>query len=416
MEDHVERADFAQRVRDVLAHLYDEPYLEKSTVRTLLASSDAPTPVEDLQRAFIEAIQQLKPSRGSPQYVPRWRRYRLLCLRYLEGADPAAIAEELSVGERQVRRDHQDGVDALVTILWAQHSRLRWAGGTLSGDRSPGLSDEASLEAEIRRMVARPPQTALPIGEAIESARATVARLFETRQVSLKLSVPEHIAPVVVDRVVLRQILLNLLAGAIERDTTRHVELSACQDGPEVQLRIRLDHRAQEDGLTVPAGSPGQADPLTASRRLVELHGGVFQHHAEDSREEIAFTLPAVALTTILVIDDNPDFVRLFQRYLVNSAYRIIQAGIADEAVRLARTAQPDLITLDVMMPSQDGWETLQILKSDPATRRIPVLVCSVLHEPSLAHSLGADEFLAKPVTRQGLLTALERCARLVPR
>jgi CheY-like chemotaxis protein len=414
----MERVEFARHVRDVLVHLYDQPYLERSPVRTLLASGDAPSTVEELQRTFVEAIRQLKPSRGSPQYLPRWRRYRHLCLRYLEGTDPAAIAEELSVGERQVRRDHQDAVDALISILWAQYSRLRWAGGTQDGGESPGLSDEATLEAEIQRMVATPPHGALPVSEAIESARATVARLLEKRQVILQISVPEDIAPVVVDRVVLRQILLNLLADAIDRETTRRVELIAHQNGPRVHLRLRIERRSSGSKLVEPSPAwQGQLDPLAASHRLVELHGGVFQHHADESGdEEIAFTLPAVSLMTILVIDDNPDFVRLFQRYLANSSYRIVQAGIADEAVRLARIARPDLITLDVMMPSQDGWETLQILKSDPETRQIPVLVCSVLHEPSLALSLGADEFLAKPVTRQGLLTAVERCARLASR
>ena len=80
----MERAEFARLVREVLAHLYDQPYLEKSPVRTLLASGDAPITVEELQRTLVEAIRQLQPSRGSPQYLPRWRRYRLLGLRYVE--------------------------------------------------------------------------------------------------------------------------------------------------------------------------------------------------------------------------------------------------------------------------------------------------------------------------------------------
>jgi len=64
------------------------------------------------------------------------------------------------------------------------------------------------------------------------------------------------------------------------------------------------------------------------------------------------------------------------------------------------------------MMPQQDGWEVLQLLRNRRRTRDIPVLVCSVIDDPELAFSLGAAEFLAKPVKREELLEALERCRR----
>ena len=71
--------------------------------------------------------------------------------------------------------------------------------------------------------------------------------------------------------------------------------------------------------------------------------------------------------------------------------------------------ARPDLITLDVMMPSMDGWQVLRDLAQNPATQHIPVIVCSVLKEPELAFSLGARAYLKKPVDRLELLATLAR-------
>ncbi len=69
----------------------------------------------------------------------------------------------------------------------------------------------------------------------------------------------------------------------------------------------------------------------------------------------------------------------------------------------------PDLIILDVMMPTMDGWQVLRSLKQNPGTEKIPIIVCSVLKEPELAISLGARAYLKKPVDRLELLATLER-------
>ena len=65
-----------------------------------------------------------------------------------------------------------------------------------------------------------------------------------------------------------------------------------------------------------------------------------------------------------------------------------------------------------VLMPTQDGWDVLRELASHPETREIPVILCSVLPERSLALSLGVAAFLNKPVTQAALLDALEQCLR----
>jgi CheY-like chemotaxis protein len=70
---------------------------------------------------------------------------------------------------------------------------------------------------------------------------------------------------------------------------------------------------------------------------------------------------------------------------------------------------KPNAIILDVMMPEQDGWETLILFKAHPLTAAIPVIVVTILTDRELALSLGAADFLHKPVSREQLLAALEQ-------
>jgi len=119
---------------------------------------------------------------------------------------------------------------------------------------------------------------------------------------------------------------------------------------------------------------------------------------------------------TILLVDDNPDTLRLFRRYLSGGGYRPIEARDGRQALELARQVQPRAIVLDIMLPSQDGWEILQALRHDLKTEHIPVVICSVLHQEELAQALSATAYLTKPVSRDALLATLRRVmARLPP-
>jgi CheY-like chemotaxis protein len=74
----------------------------------------------------------------------------------------------------------------------------------------------------------------------------------------------------------------------------------------------------------------------------------------------------------------------------------------------MAEEQAPQVIVLDVMMPERDGWTVLGQLREHPKTHDIPVIVCSILSQEQLALTLGAAQFLRKPVTRQALLSALD--------
>jgi Amt family ammonium transporter len=75
----------------------------------------------------------------------------------------------------------------------------------------------------------------------------------------------------------------------------------------------------------------------------------------------------------------------------------------------LAEACQPRAILLDIMMPGLDGWELLERLREHPRTGGVPVIVCSIVPQESLARLLGAADYIRKPVTRRALLAALDR-------
>ena len=111
---------------------------------------------------------------------------------------------------------------------------------------------------------------------------------------------------------------------------------------------------------------------------------------------------------TVLMIDDNADALQLLQRYLSNSRYHFVGTQDPQRGLAMAEEQAPQIIVLDVMMPERDGWTVLGQLREHPKTHDIPVIVCSILSQEQLALTLGAAQFLRKPVTRQALLSALD--------
>jgi signal transduction histidine kinase/CheY-like chemotaxis protein len=112
---------------------------------------------------------------------------------------------------------------------------------------------------------------------------------------------------------------------------------------------------------------------------------------------------------TVLVVDDDPVCLDLLSMTLGREGYRVIHARSGEEALLQARAHRPQAITLDVLMPKMDGWSTLVALKADPVLRDIPVIMLTVLKDRGLAFSLGASDFMTKPVDRVALTSILRQ-------
>jgi CheY-like chemotaxis protein len=110
----------------------------------------------------------------------------------------------------------------------------------------------------------------------------------------------------------------------------------------------------------------------------------------------------------ILAVDDDLQVISLYERYLQPQGYQIVPLTDASQAVKKAKQFKPYAITLDIMMPGYDGWSVLNDLKNDSETRDIPVVICSILEEKERGFSLGAADYLLKPILEDDLVSALD--------
>ena len=111
----------------------------------------------------------------------------------------------------------------------------------------------------------------------------------------------------------------------------------------------------------------------------------------------------------VLVIDDDEDSRVLMEDYLGDFGCEVLLAPSGEVGMEIARTHQPDLVTLDLQMPDLDGWEVLRRLKADPEVRHIPVVIASIAANEGRERLFGAVDLLTKPIERADLLRVMWR-------
>ena len=115
---------------------------------------------------------------------------------------------------------------------------------------------------------------------------------------------------------------------------------------------------------------------------------------------------------TILVVDDSPMIVDVFVTMLERGGYRPITAFRGEECLEVLDATPPDLILLDIMMEPMDGWETLEKIKTNPATQDLPILMLTAKPlTPEEANEYGTyiEDYILKPTTHHQLYDAIER-------
>jgi CheY-like chemotaxis protein len=118
----------------------------------------------------------------------------------------------------------------------------------------------------------------------------------------------------------------------------------------------------------------------------------------------------------ILIADDNPQNVELLEVYLGQEDYEVATAVDGRDTLEKIARFRPDLILLDIMMPKLSGFEVCEIVKDDPATRDIMILVVTALNEPGdveRAVNVGCDDFISKPINKLELLKRVENLLKI---
>lgn len=422
---------FTDHVISALARLYDEPYLQTHPLARYIAP-ERPGELRGraVQRALLDAIQALRPEGGHDGADHAWRIYRYLFLRYAQALPPLDVARQLAISERQARRTNQQAVAALASIIQDRyplefptippgHPYSPDLDADPSAKSTPSSSEslrsispasgESIVDREARHL-ARGDKRSTDLAEVVDGLRPILEGLADHQSMPWAIELPVGLPSLAVDRVIVRQVILGLWMFGLEWGAAP-LALVAEETRGEIALRLQTSG-ARTDAAN---GDPQSDSRLAIVLQLVEhLHGRL---EVALRRTEIRVTayLPAARPPLILIGDDNPAVIDVFRRYLETVGYTVLVAPTGNEVIRLAREHHPAAITLDVMMPEQDGWETLQELKNHPITQDIPVIVCSVLREADLAHFLGAAALVPKPVTQPMLLDALSRCGLSPP-
>ena len=139
-------------------------------------------------------------------------------------------------------------------------------------------------------------------------------------------------------------------------------------------------------------------------------HNNADLSHTSGERSERPYTLPAPTPQTILIVDDAEDVLRVVRMILERSAYEVILARSAREALAIARECQPELIIMDIMMPEMDGVEALGQLRASPLTSRIPVILLTAKTEDQdviAGFKAGADYYITKPFTAKQIVNSV---------
>jgi CheY-like chemotaxis protein len=278
----------------------------------------------------------------------------------------------------------------------------------------------------------------------LDEAVATVMPLIDKNENKLENDITDNLGNVRVDLTKLRQALFNLLSNAAKFTEGGTITLAAAKgmrgDAEWLTVSVsdtgigiaqdKLDAVFEEfsqadDSTTRDYGGTGLGLPI--SRRFCRMMGGDITVSSELG-EGTTFTieLPSqvdaleaatgVAAPTepkaekvspggrpILVVDDDPNSCELLKRTLEADGFSVATAASGEEGLELARELRPSLITLDVLMPSMDGWSVLQEVKADPELESIPVLMISIVGDKDMGYTLGAVESLTKPVDRDRL-------------
>ncbi|MEP6715599.1 MAG: response regulator [Terriglobia bacterium] len=342
-----------------------------------------------------------------------------------------------------LQEEAQDlGVDALLPDLGKIHSAGKHLLGLINSVLDLSKIEAGKMELFLETFSPR---------ALIEEVIAVTKPLAEKNANVLEVRIAPEPDIIRADRGKMRQCLFNLLsnAGKFTSNGVVTLESARTEDG-RLQLRVSdtgiglteeqlagIFAPFQQADSSIKQRFGGTGLGLALTRRFCELMGGevsaestfgkgsvftirlpLWSREGEErlpiettSQNEATVQILSGGSGTVLVIDDDPIARHLIEHVVRREGFNVLTASDGETGLRLAREVLPSLITLDVMMPRMDGWGVLAALKADPVIKNIPVVMLSMIDDRNLGFSLGAAEYLIKPVGRDQLLSVLRRYA-----
>src|SRR5438876_4522234 len=340
---------------------------------------------------------------------------------------------------------HAEEVEPLERILRAAHHLLELINDIL--DLSKIEAGRMDLHVE-----------SFPIGPLVHDVIATIRPVATKNANEIIVHCAPDIGDMHADQTRIRQALLNLVSNAnkftergrvtvdVARVTDRgraEITMTVADTGigmsPEQVGRLFQEFVQADPSTTRKYGGTGLG--LAISRRFCQMMGGDIAVQSELGKgSTFTIRLPArieaaqpsgpllrrvrperapktpVKGSLILVVDDDQTGCDVMGRYLEREGFAVRTASGGREGLKLARELHPAAITLDINMPDLDGWTVLAAIKGDPLLANIPVVLVTIEDNRSRGYSLGATEYLTKPIDRERLIALLREISSPVAR
>jgi CheY-like chemotaxis protein len=297
----------------------------------------------------------------------------------------------------------------------------------------------------------------LSVAEVIKTAINATQALAAKTSLEVKVTVSPNLPTVTSDKDRLVQVVTNLLSNAIKftpeggrievkaqmhksgksKEKSDAVVVSVTDSGIGIAAKDydSIFEKFKQVGDTLTDKPKGTGLGLPISKEIIEHFGGRLWVESQLGKgSTFFFTLPlapgagteapetgeaegpaGAAVTgdkTVLVVDDEANIRRFLSHELKKRGYRVIQAAGGSRAIELARKHRPDLITLDVLMNGMSGFDATAVLKNDPETRDIPILIVSVVEDRKRAYQLGVNDYLPKPFKIEALMDKVNHLLR----
>ena len=283
------------------------------------------------------------------------------------------------------------------------------------------------------------------VPDLIDRAATATSSLFEGKPVHLVRRVEPSLPAVTGDRDRLIQVIINLISNAVKFTPSGTVTVAASSRGGDVVVSVidsgigiaEKDHQKvfekfKQVGDTLTDKPRGTGLGLPICREIVEHHGGHIWVESEPGKgSTFSFTVPVGAgvvtdgrpmslesllrqlrervasqqprSKSILVVDDDPNIRSLLHQEFTEAGYHVRVAADGREALQCIREETPGLVILDVMMPEMNGFDVAAVLKNDPATMDIPIMILSIVEDKERGFRVGVDRYLTKPIDTSSL-------------
>ncbi len=280
--------------------------------------------------------------------------------------------------------------------------------------------------------------------EVAERAIAATTSLFDQKALKLVKQIDSDIPEITGDKDKLIQVIINLISNSVKFTDNGSITCRVYQEKEELIVSITdtgigiapgdygavFEQFKQVGGDTLTDKPKGTGLGLPICKEIVEHHGGRIWVESEVGKgSTFSFALPVNKTTArarplhlddlvkqlkeqvahsqlniigqasnILIVDDDDSIRSLLQQELGDAGYSIEEASNGKEALEKVRINRPDLIILDIMMPEMNGFDVAAILKNDPNTMDIPIIVLSVVQDKARGFRIGVDRYLTKPI------------------